>query len=354
MNLDFLVDVIKTRRIYSPRQLATDTFEAFCYLIKQHRSSHKELANLLVSYTEEISECCRPHATVAENVALRILKIATSLVPCALHQDHQEEGKSLQYLLESKPTTCDCSQSELMNQCVNENNSSFPSTFEEDLEAFHNELDTCMDDISSQAIQHIHSNETIMVYGHSGTVENFLKNAGKRRKFRVIVCQAYPDQVGHTMVKALSSVPNIEVTLIPDSCVFAMMARVNKVILSCYYISADGGLCARSGCNTMALSAANFGIPILVCTGLYKLSPRYQYSSTVCGRDIDYSFPVSPQPILDFYNASALGGVEVLNPSFDYISANLITLFITNRGALSPSYMYRLLKELYPLHDVDS
>ncbi|KAF1741733.1 hypothetical protein MXB_5655 [Myxobolus squamalis] len=203
---------------------------------------------------------------------------------------------------------------------------------QEELEVFKIELDTSSDDISQQSLQYIHSNETIMVYGYSHTIEMFLKYAARKRKFRVIVCQASPEKIGHLMVQRLSNIANIEISLIPDSCIFAMMARVNKVILSCYSISADGSLCSQSGSHALALSASDYGLPILVCTGLYKLSPTYHLTSSVCGREIDHTFLKSPELILDFYTASTLGPVEVLNPSFDFVPADLVTLFITNKG----------------------
>lgn len=47
-----------------------------------------------------------------------------------------------------------------------------------------------VDNIASQASEHIHSNETILTIGRSKTVEKFLKTAAKNRKFQVIVVEA--------------------------------------------------------------------------------------------------------------------------------------------------------------------
>lgn len=49
-----------------------------------------------------------------------------------------------------------------------------------------------LDNIASQASEHIHSNEIIMTLGKSNTVEKFLKSAAKTRKFQVIVVEAAP------------------------------------------------------------------------------------------------------------------------------------------------------------------
>lgn len=72
--------------------------------------------------------------------------------------------------------------------------------------------------------------EVIMTFGGSRTVEEFLKAAGKKRKFEVIVAETAPSYRGQELALSLSKA-GIETTLIPDSSIFAMMARVNKVIV---------------------------------------------------------------------------------------------------------------------------
>jgi len=62
--------------------------------------------------------------------------------------------------------------------------------------------------------------------------------------------------------------------LIPDSAITAMMARVNKVIIGTHAVMANGGLVAQIGTRLIAQSAQDRSVPVLVCCGLYKLSPR--------------------------------------------------------------------------------
>jgi translation initiation factor eIF-2B subunit beta len=47
----------------------------------------------------------------------------------------------------------------------------------------------------------------------------------------------------------------INTTLIPDSAVYALMSRVNKVIFSTHAIMANGGLVTYSGAYMIALAA---------------------------------------------------------------------------------------------------
>ena len=55
----------------------------------------------------------------------------------------------------------------------------------EAVEELEMELETASDEISNQALEHIHANEVILTLGRSRTVELFLKNAAKERKFQV-------------------------------------------------------------------------------------------------------------------------------------------------------------------------
>ena len=64
---------------------------------------------------------------------------------------------------------------------------------------------------------------------------------------------------------------------------------------------------------------------------------------------------VSPEKVLDHMTASSLAysGLQVYNPTFDYVPPELVTLFISNIGGNAPSYMYRLISELYHPDDYE-
>lgn len=55
---------------------------------------------------------------------------------------------------------------------------------------------------------------------------------------------------------------DISVILAPDSHVFALMARVNKVILSCYAVYPDGALKAPTGSEATMLAAQHLSVPV--------------------------------------------------------------------------------------------
>ena len=76
-------------------------------------------------------------------------------------------------------------------------------------------------------------------------LEQFLKAAAaKKRKFSVIVCEGAPHFGGHAMAKSLAEA-GIDTTVIHDAATFAIMARVNKVLLPAHAVLVSGHHCAK-------------------------------------------------------------------------------------------------------------
>ncbi|XP_043523672.1 translation initiation factor eIF-2B subunit beta [Frieseomelitta varia] len=226
---------------------------------------------------------------------------------------------------------------------------SLKSVIIEHINEFEVELETCAENITQQASEHIHSNEIIMTIGKSTLVEEFFKKAAETRAFEVIVAEGGPSLTGHDMAVNLSKA-KIKTTLISDVAIFAMMSRVNKVIIGTHSVMANGGLRAISGSHTVAQAAKHYSVPVMVLLPLYKLSPLYLYSHEQDG----FNNHVSPlQGVIDGANVSLLERIHVYNPVFDYVPPELVTLFISNTGGNAPSYIYRLLSELYHPDDYE-
>ncbi|MCJ1412331.1 GCD complex subunit gcd7 [Ptychographa xylographoides] len=205
------------------------------------------------------------------------------------------------------------------------------------------ELNQVDDQIAGYALEHIHSNEIILTHGSSATVQKFLLKAAMKRIFTVIHAESFPnnheathatiigkqqseseDELGHERFSKPLTAAGITVILIPDAAVFALMSRVNKVILGTHVVLANGGLVAAAGAKTIAKAARVHRTPVVVVTGVYKLSPIY---------------PVDFESLIEYGDASAVFGyedgdlvdkVDVENPLFDYVPAELVDLYITN------------------------
>ncbi|KAL1139159.1 hypothetical protein AAG570_009219 [Ranatra chinensis] len=218
----------------------------------------------------------------------------------------------------------------------------------EHIEEFRTELETSAENMAQQAREHIHANEIIMTLGKSEVVEAFLKNAAKDRKFQVFVATCGPQNCGDELAVSLAKA-NIATTVIPDCAIFGLMSRVNKVIVGTHTVMANGGLRAVCGSHSVALAARHYSVPVFVLAPLYQLSPRY-----LCSYDQDaFNSFVSPEGVLKYSDGELLELMHVYNPAFDYVPPDLVTLFISNTGGHAPSYVYRLLSELYHPEDYE-
>lgn len=207
------------------------------------------------------------------------------------------------------------------------------------------ELDVVDDQIASYALEHIHSNEIILIHGSSTTVQKFLLKAASKRKFTVIHAEAYPNNhlethaavtgkpmggseaedelSGERFSKPLIAA-GITVVLISDAAVFALMSRVNKVILGTHVVLANGGLVAQAGSKTVAQAARAHRTPVMVVSGVYKLSPLYPFDFDAL---IEYG---DSDAVLGYEDGYLAEKVDVENPLFDYVPAELVDLYITN------------------------
>ncbi|XP_034783939.1 translation initiation factor eIF-2B subunit beta [Acipenser ruthenus] len=278
----------------------------------------------------------QPSETTVGNMVRRVLKIIREeYVRSGGNSEEADQQESLHKLLTSG------------GQSEDNFRQAFPPLRANVIEAINElltELDGTTDNIAMQALEHIHSNEVIMTIGRSRTVEEFLEVAARKRKFHVIVAECAPFCQGHEMAARLAKA-GIETTVITDAAIFAVMSRVNKVIIGTQTVLANGGLRAVNGTHTLALAAKHHSTPLIVCAPMFKLSPQFPNEE-----DTFHKF-VSPQEILSFTEGEILSKVNVHSPVFDYVPPELITLFISNIGGNAPSYIYRLMSELYHPED---
>lgn len=209
------------------------------------------------------------------------------------------------------------------------------------------ELETVYDNISKNAKDHIHSDEIILTIGKSSTVEAFLKAAAPYRKYTVIVADTAPSYSGHEMAESLSSA-GISTVLVPDSSIYALMSRINKVILGAHAILANGGMFAITGSLLVATAARAHSTPVVVCAGQFKLTPQWNLYHEYGALDF-----ADPGSVLGFEEGDLVDKVDVVNPFYDYVQPELVDAFITNDGDHPPSSVYRLIKEAYDDEDYE-
>jgi translation initiation factor eIF-2B subunit beta len=214
----------------------------------------------------------------------------------------------------------------------------------EGIRELQDELETSDKQIAEFALEHIHANEIILTHTASTTVQKFLLYAARKRKFTVVHCETHPHDHTATHVilltgKKRESNPDedgdvdkwkplteagIPVYVIPDSHVFAIMSRVNKVILATHTVLANGGLVAAAGAHMIAKAAKEHRTPVVVLSGVYKLSPVYPF-------DIDELIEHGDAgSVVPYDDGEFVDKVDVENPLYDYVPADLVDLYITN------------------------
>lgn len=126
------------------------------------------------------------------------------------------------------------------------------------------------------------------------------------------------------MAKSLSSA-GISTFLVPDSSIYALMSRVNKVILGAHVILANGGMFSKSGSLMAATAARAHSTPVVVCAGQFKLTPLWNLYHEYGALDFG-----NPSDVLGFDEGELVDKVDVINPYYDYVQPELIDAFITN------------------------
>lgn len=333
--------IAQLRRRQVPRSLdvARKTLEIMRLLVATSAARDVSALIAMIKQAGKVLVSAQPHELVIGNMVRRVLYIVreeTTADESAGQRGGSSAaaaGRSLQRMLEA-PQATDYSQ-----QSAKDLKGPVLEVLKEVIE----ELSSVSSAIAEQAIEHIHSNEVILTHGRDPTVEAFLKAAHKKRTFEVVVCETSPACEGQQTAANLAEA-GISTTLITDCAVFAMMARVNKVIVGAHAVMANGGLVATAGSHMVALAAQQHAVPLVVCAGLYKLTPLFPSATAE-----QFNLLLSPQPMLKY--EEGLQGVHVANPALDYVPPELVSLFITNIGGNHASYIYRLLAEYYHQED---
>jgi translation initiation factor eIF-2B subunit beta len=187
----------------------------------------------------------------------------------------------------------------------------------------------------------------ILTYGFSSTVVDFLQEAHEDGiLFDVLVCEAAPNYQGLNMIDKLLE-KKMQATLIPDSNAFAIMSRVNKVIIGTQAIMANGGLVTNSGAYMIALAAQVHSVPVFVVSAITKLTPLYPFDHHT------FNQLQSPQLLNLTLDSKGKQNVDVVIPQFDYVPPELVSLFVTNLGGQTPNYIYSLFSEFYNKDDLN-
>ena len=108
----------------------------------------------------------------------------------------------------------------------------------------------------------------------------------------------------------------------------------------------DGGCMTNAGNLMVAIAAKEFAVKVICLAGTYIMTPLFAHNQRNVLEQL-----LSPSNIIPYELSANFSNIEVIVPAFDYISPDLIDLYVTNNGSHQPSYIYRLLSELYHCND---
>jgi len=83
----------------------------------------------------------------------------------------------------------------------------------------------------------------------------------------------------------------------------------------------------------------------VVVSGVYKLSPVYPFDFEALIEHGDSS------KIIGYEEGDLVDKINIENPLYDYVPAELVDLYITNLGGHAPSYLYRIVSDHYRRED---
>ncbi|XP_074605588.1 eukaryotic translation initiation factor 2B subunit beta [Brevipalpus obovatus] len=345
--VDTLVDDLKSGKIGGCYHEAFRTTAIVQQIVKDYEWQTAEQLIELLSYLGEVLDKATSVERVSSNIILRVSKgvrdeYESLLRPSKGSSSDRSTGFDAEEMLPKMMIIDD--------DDVQKYDQKLPD-LRENLIDYLNELDSELEaspeNIASKSVEQIHDGQVILTIGNSKSVELFLKYANRKvKRMKVIVAESGLHFPGHELAIKLAE-SGIDTTLIPDSAIFAVMSKVNRVIIGTHSVMANGGLKSISGSYTLSLAAKHYSVPLTVCTPIFKICPYYPIShDQVAFNKLDSPHHVYPYERSPFFNE-----VDIANPLFDYVPPELINGFVTNWGCYNPSYVYRLLSELYHRRD---
>ena len=192
--------------------------------------------------------------------------------------------------------------------------------------------------IAKNAPSFLFMNDVIMTVGNSSSIFKFLTSC--QRDITVVVPEGAPSYNGSKFARKLSREKSIRAIVIPDSAIFALLPRVNKVIVPARAVLCNGGIVSFSLTHSIALAAKHYAKPFIALYWVMKLAEK------VARPGATFTTLLEPEKIFEKENHLS-SNVIALNAESDYVPPELITLMINEDGAHCPADVFSLVQENY-------
>ncbi|ODV89798.1 hypothetical protein CANCADRAFT_144317 [Tortispora caseinolytica NRRL Y-17796] len=332
---DALVSRLKRRELHLPAEIATATVQVMLRFVSAHRWS---TVPQLIADTRAIGRLLQdayPTENTAANVVRRVLALIREE---ERDEDPARNDTHMFSLLSSvEPAPSSKNAQELKPYII------------QAIQEYADEIVSVNDSICALAVDIVHQGETLLTpTPGSETLLKFLLRAAQKRTFTLLITECYPnntDRVGR-FAETLSAA-GVSVVIVPDAAVHTLISLVGKVVVGARSVMADGSATAAAGASIVCEAAHANRVPVVALAGTYKISPNQPV-------DVDALIEMGgPESILPFSNGNLVNSLDVVNPLWDFIPSKFISLYITNLGGFSPSFVYRLALDSYKADDVD-
>ncbi|CAH4034330.1 unnamed protein product [Pieris brassicae] len=331
-NIVKFVSDIRTGKLQGSNKIAVATVSLLEQIITDSSStSALSLVNAVRGTGRRITKAL-PQELIAANMVRRVLRAIRDEQRALANQSSEYSGDSLQRLVLAAPS----------RRATLPSNHDLREPIRDHIAELLGELEASTSSICGQAKEHIHAEEVILTYGASSLVEKFLKSSGTN-KMKILLVEGPKHAESAAMAVRLST-QGVNVTLVNGAAVGALMPRVNKVVIGVRSTLAGGAVLGDGGLLAVTTAARHYSVPVIALSPLYKLSPLHSCDHTHFNA---LSPPYTALPYMSGESAVA----QVFAPMCDFVPPDHVNLFITNLGGSSPSYIYRLLSELYDPND---
>lgn len=208
------------------------------------------------------------------------------------------------------------------------------------INGFLSQIDLCEEKIISSGIKIIKPGDNILTHCHSSTVENIIKSAGKKIKFKVFSTETRPLFQGRITARNLVKA-GIPVTMVADSAGAFIISRLSgenlmmdMVILGADALMPNGSIVNKIGSYGLSLAAKAEGIPLYIACHLLKTD-----GSGIVPIEIRSEKEIWP---------NKPDGLKIINFAFDIVPAENITGIICEAGTIKPKEIKKCVKKYYP------
>jgi translation initiation factor 2B subunit (eIF-2B alpha/beta/delta family) len=191
---------------------------------------------------------------------------------------------------------------------------------------FRESLESKAELVASRAAPLLPAEGDILTLSSSSTVRSTLLHRAHERRGRVVVLESRPMQEGQLLASALAQ-ESIPVLFAVDAAVATLVPDCTLVLLGADSVG-DLGVVNKLGSLAAAHAADRAGVPVVVVTDETKILP-----------------PGFAQAVTDDRPAEEVwrgcGGVKIWNRYFEVVPLDLVTVVVTETGALTPDELAR-------------